>query len=252
MGFMVLNQFLIVKPNSETSKGQSMATIRKQILGEVHGGISQIKIKYRNGKPYVAGKPGYFNMGKDPVTLFKKDQGRFIGKLSKEIYKIDLLKKIWTQNDVVKGYTYQQIWGRNFKSIKVDDLSGFVALIPQNDFTVINPEIEISDNHTGRITVSSFGVGNGINPSIEKKILAAGIIILKNHIGVNESAISYLTINSKPIDFDLTNPIEIALDILPLSSSAYIHFQIKKSYITLITLDDAGSPIHCSEVITAG
>jgi hypothetical protein len=191
-------------------------------------------------------------MGNDPVTLFKKSQGRFIGKLSKEIYKIEILKKIWSLNDVLKGYTYQQIWGRNYKSIKNDDLSGFVTLTPQIDFKVINPLIETSENHTGRITATSFGERNGINPSIEKKILAVGILILKNHIGVNESAISYLTINSKPIDFDLTNPIEIALEILPLGSSAYNHFQIKKPYITLITLDKTGSPIHSSEVITAG
>jgi hypothetical protein len=227
-----------------------MATIRKQVLGEVQGGIAQIKIKYRNGKPYVASKPGYFNMGTDPVTLFKKSQGRFIGKLSKEIYSIEILKKIWSLNDVLKGYTYQQIWGRNYKSIKNDDLSGFVTLIPQNDFMVINPVIEISDNHTGKITVSSLNERHGINPSIEKKIIAVGIIILKNHIGVDESAIKYLTINSEPIDIDLTNPIEIALDILPHSSSAYNHFQIKKPYITLITLDKTGSPIHTSEVIT--
>jgi hypothetical protein len=229
-----------------------MATIRKQVLGEVQGGIAQIKIKYRNGKPYVASKPGYFNMGTDPVTLFKKNQGRFIGKLSKEIYSIEILKNIWSLNDVLKGYTYQQIWGRNYKSIKVDDLSGFVTLCPQINFKVINPVIELSDNHAGRITASSFGERTGINPSIEKKILAVGIIILKNHIGVNESEISYLTINSKSIDFDLTNPIEIALDILPLGSSSYNHFLIKKPYITLITLDETGSPIHCSEVITAG
>jgi hypothetical protein len=229
-----------------------MATINKQILGQVRGGIANVVIKYRNGKPYIASKPSQTNTGKDPVTLFKQSQGRFIGKLSKEIYKIEILKKIWSLHDVVKGYTYQQIWGRNFKSIKNDDLSGFVTLIPQNDFMVINPVIEISDNHTGSITVTSLGVGHGIKLSIEKKIIAVGIIILKNHIGVNESAINYLTINSEPIDFDLTDPIEIDLDILPHGSSAYNHFQIKKPYITLITLDKTGSPIHCSEVITTG
>jgi hypothetical protein len=229
-----------------------MATIRKQVLGQIQGGIASVVIKYRNGKPYIASKPAQTNTGKDPATLFKKSQGRFIGKLSKEIYKIEILKKIWTNYDVLKGYTYQQIWGRNFKSIKVDDLSGFVTLSPQINFKVINPVIEISDNHAGRITASSFGDKNGINPAIEKKILAVGIIILKNQIGVNESEINYLTINSEPIDFDLTNPIEIALEILPLGSSAYNCFLIKKSYITLITLDKTGSPIHTSEVITAG
>ena len=229
-----------------------MATIRKQVLGQIQGGIASIVIKYRNGKPYVASKPGRTNTGKDPVTLFKKSQGRFIGKLSKEIYKIEILKKIWTLHDVLKGYTYQQIWGRNYKSIKNNDLSGFATLSPQIDFRAINPVIEISDNHSGRITASTLSYKNGIKTAIEKKILAVGIIILKNYIDVDESEIDYLTINSEPIDFDLTNPIEIALEILPLGRSSFNSFLIKKSYITLITLDNTGSPIHTSEVITAG
>ena len=69
-----------------------MAHLRKQVLGQIQGGIADIKIKYRNGKPYVASKPGKFNTGKDPVTLFKKNQGKFIGKLSSVIYKIEILK----------------------------------------------------------------------------------------------------------------------------------------------------------------
>src|ERR1035437_3200392 len=229
-----------------------MAQLRKQVLGQIQGGIADIKIKYRNGQPYVASKPGKFNTGKDPVTLFKKSQGRFIGKLVSVIYKIEILKKIWSLAEGLKGYTYQQIWARNYKSIKNGDLSGFVTLTPKIDFKTNNPIIEISKNHKGKITASSLGEINGINPLIEKKILAVGIIILKNRIGISESEISYLTINSEPIDLDLTNPIDITLDIIPHSDSSYKLFLIKKSYITLITLDESGSPIHSSEVITGG
>jgi hypothetical protein len=70
-----------------------MAHLRKQVLGQLQGSIASIVIKYRNGKPYVASKPGKCNTGKDPVTLFKQSQGRFIGKLSSVIYKIEILKK---------------------------------------------------------------------------------------------------------------------------------------------------------------
>ena len=69
-----------------------MAQLRKQVLGQLQGGIASVVIKYRNGKPYVASKPGKCNTGKDPVTLFKKNQGKFIGKLSSVIYKIEILK----------------------------------------------------------------------------------------------------------------------------------------------------------------
>jgi hypothetical protein len=85
-----------------------MAHLRKQVLGQIQGGIADIKIKYRNGKPYIASKPGKFNTGKNPATLFKKSQGRFIGKLSSIIYKIEILKKIWSLAEGLKGYTYSK------------------------------------------------------------------------------------------------------------------------------------------------
>src|ERR1017187_1927474 len=106
-----------------------MAPLRKQVLGQLQGGIADVIIKYRNGKPYVSSKPSIANTGKDPVTLFKKKQGMFIGKLSQVIYKIDILKKIWSLTDTSNGYLYQQIWARNYRSIKNSDLSGLVTLV---------------------------------------------------------------------------------------------------------------------------
>jgi hypothetical protein len=229
-----------------------MANIKNQILGHLQGRIADVTIKYRNGKPYVARKPVQTNTGKDPATIFKQNQGRFIGKLSKEIYRIEILKKIWSLNDVQKGYTYQQIWSRNYKSIKVDDLSGSVTLIPETQFLVKDPIIEIKDNSIVKLTASPLGKKDKINPLKEKQILAVGIIILKNRIGIDESEISYLTMISQPVDLDITAPIDITLDILPKGDKSYKNYLIKKSYITLITLDKTLSPIKSSEVITSG
>jgi hypothetical protein len=229
-----------------------MARIRKQVLGQLQGGIADVKIKYRNGKPYVASKPGRFNTGKDPVTLFKKNQGKFIGKLAKSIYHIDILKNIWSLSDVPKGYTYQQIWARNYRSIKNSDLSGIVTLIPSVGFKTLNQSIELGENNTGILTASPLGEKIGINPTIEKKIIAAGVVILKNNMYGSESDIGFLVIKSIPVDLDLTKPIDIKFETIMDTPSVIDYFSIRKSYITLITLDESGSPIHYSEVITGG
>ena len=227
-----------------------MARIRKQVLGQLQGGIADVKIKYRNGKPYVASKPGKFNTGKDPVTLFKKNQGKFIGKLSSVIYKIEILKKIWSLADTLKGYTYQQIWARNYRSIKNTDLSGIVTLVPSAGFRTINPTIVLGENDKGILTASPLGDKIGINLAIEKKMIAAGVVILKNNIPGSTYEFGFLAINSKQVDLDLTNPIKIDLEAKPITKWYITNFSIKKSYITLITLDESGSPIHYSEVFT--
>ena len=229
-----------------------MAHLRKQVLGQIQGGIADIKIKYRNGKPYVASKPGKFNTGKDPVTLFKKNQGKFIGKLSSVIYKIEILKKIWSLAEGPKGYTYQQIWARNYRSIKNNDLSGIVTLIPSSGFKTINQTIELGENEKGILTASPLGDKIGINLSIEKKMIATGVVILKNNMYGSETDFGFLAISSKPVDFNLTDSININFDTLPVTPSVISYFSIRKSYITLITLDESGAPIHCSEVITGG
>ena len=229
-----------------------MARLRKQVLGQVQGSIAAIVIKYRNGKPYVASRPAKFNTGKDPVTLFKKNQGRFIGKLAKAIYGIEALKNIWSFSDETKGYTYQQIWARNYHSIKNTDLSGIVTLIPSCGFKTINPSIELGENEKGNLTASPLGKKIGINPNIEKKVIATGVVIIKNDNPGSTYEFGFMAINSIPLDLDLISPVEINIEAKPLTKSWINNYSLRKSYIILITLDEFGSPIHCSEVITSG
>lgn len=229
-----------------------MARLRKQVLGQLQGGIASVVIKYRNGKPYVASKPGKCNTGKDPVTLFKKNQGRFIGKLSSVIYKIEILKKIWSLANTPKGYTYQQIWAKNYRSIKNTDLSGIVTLVPSCGFKTINQTIELGEDNTGILTAAPLGEKIGINSAIEKKIIAIGVVILKNNIFGSETDFGFLAVKSKPVNLNLTSSIDINFETIPVTNSLINYFSIRKPYITLITLDESGSPIHCSEVISGG
>jgi hypothetical protein len=227
-----------------------MAHLRKQVLGQLQGGIASIVIKYRNGKPYVASKPRTCNTGKDPVTLFKQSQGKFIGKLSSVIYKIDILKKIWSLSDAPKGYIYQQIWAKNYRSIKNSDLSGIVTLVPSAGFKVINPVIQLGDNDKGKLSIPPLGVKIGLNPAIEKKIIAAGIVILKKDVPGSKFEFGFMAIKSDPVDLDLTAPLELNIEAQILTKWFMLEYTSKNLYITLITLDDSGSPVHYSDVFS--
>jgi hypothetical protein len=229
-----------------------MARLRKQVLGQLQGGIADVYIKYRNGKPYVSCKPDKFNTGNDPVTLYKKNQGKFIGKLSSVIYKIDILKNIWSLSDAPKGYLYQQIWARNYRSIKNSNLSGLVTLVPSAGFKVINPIIELGKNDNGKLTIPPLGLKNGLNPAIEKKITAVGIIILKDDVPGSKFEFGFKAIKSDLVNLDLITPLELNIEAQILSKWCIFEYTIKKIYITLITLDASASPIHYSEVISGG
>ncbi len=110
----------------------------------------------------------------------------------------------------------------------------------------------MGENEKGRLTAPPLGENIGINLSVEKKMIATGVVILKNNIYGSETDFGFLAINSKPVDINLTAPIDINFETIPVTNSLISYFSIRKSYITLITLDESGSPIHCSEVITSG
>ena len=70
-----------------------MATIRKQVLGQLQGGIADIKIKYRNGKPYVASKPGRLIPAKIPLLSSKRTRESLLANYPALFIKLKSLKK---------------------------------------------------------------------------------------------------------------------------------------------------------------
>ena len=145
-----------------------MARVKKQIIGALQGSIADVVIKYRNGKPYAASRPATANTGTDQVTIYKKNQGRFAGKLAKVIYDNKYFKKVWTDYSDKKDLVYQTIFSVYYRSLNNDTLQGKVSLTPLYDFIPSNPAIELFE--TGiKLTIDPITEQSCINADVEKK-----------------------------------------------------------------------------------
>ena len=81
-----------------------MARVKKQPLGLLRGSVAEVIFKKRGNKVYTSAKPGSFIPGTDPASVNRRDQGAFVGKVSKYIYSIDIIKELWKKKTVDKSY----------------------------------------------------------------------------------------------------------------------------------------------------
>jgi hypothetical protein len=229
-----------------------MAQLTNEILGDPRGGIAHLMFKIRNGKVYIAKRPAHPNSGSHPNTIYKKNQGKFIGKLSKAIYSNLLIKKIWFQSEFNKQYLYQQIWKENYHSINCIDLSGRITLTPSFGFTLISKLIEQLKNDSGIITAGSIENTGVIDPEIEKMFTAFGIIVYKNNPESSDAETNFGIITADSQVLDLSNPIELSFNINTAGLPPIQIDAVKRISVILITLDQSGNPVRYSETISAG
>lgn len=229
-----------------------MASLTNEILGKPHGGIATLMFKTRRGKTYIATRPENPNSSNHPNILFKKNQGRFIGKLSQAIYHNTLIKQIWFQSEYDKQYLYQQIWKKNFLSIKYNDLSGNVVLIPSVGFKLQDQLIEQFKIDSGRITASPFENNAEINPEIEKSITAFGIMVYINNPDSLSAETNFGILTADTQIIDLSNPVDIGFKINLNGLPPVQNNAVRKLFVTLITLDKSGSPVRYFEQISCG
>jgi hypothetical protein len=227
-----------------------MAKLTNEILGDPQGGLAHLMFKIRNGKVYIAKRPAHPNSGNHPNTIYKKNQGKFVGKLSKKIYANPLIKKIWFKSEFNKQYLYQQIWKENYRSIKCNDFSGYITLAPPYGFTLTDSLIELLKNNSGRISAGAIGISSVVPPEIEKMITAFGVIVYKNNPDSSNADTNFGIITADPQVFDFSKPVELNFSINNSGQPPIQKNAEKKLSAILITLDQSGSPIRFSETIS--
>ena len=90
-----------------------MASIKKNILGEVRGKVGDKVFKIRDNKGYVASAPSTYSMSNSPSAIANRDIKKVTGKFSSMVYNVEILK-----NDCPMKYVsskFNQILRRRLK-----------------------------------------------------------------------------------------------------------------------------------------
>jgi hypothetical protein len=225
-----------------------MARIKNQILGNVSGLIGPVVYKIRGTTQYIATRPDSFIPGTDSASVFRRDQLAYVGKLSSKIYSIDLIKKLWNLKAQNQSYMYQKISAENYHAANCNDLNRPPKLSPTKDFLVNNPSF-LFDKKSFLFKSDPIGVPTLINPAIEKFIVPAGVIVLKDPKKLASPPMDIIAFKGKNEILDLNSELNINIDLPVPEAIKYNQYRFRKCYLILITLDENENPIHCSHCL---
>ena len=227
-----------------------MAILHNQILGLVSGAIKSLIFNHRNDVNFVYAKPSRKKLPMDTASVFRRDQFRFIGKLSKAIYQTPLLRAAWEKTKTNKTWcVYDDIFKANYRKIKLNDPDGIPALFPGSGFKLTNPRIhKTSDGyefHTdGLGTMGSFDLLNAESISLIAVILYADPDL--PDIPPAIEVVSFSTINT---NHDLLSPLNIIMRLIGECKTCFTDYTIIKTFFTLALIDEGNNPVSFSEIM---
>ena len=91
-----------------------------------------------------------------------------------------------------------------------------------------------------------IGESTVINPAIEKFILPAGVIVLKDPKSPASPPMEIIAFKGKNEILDLNSALNINIEITNPEDIKYVHYKFRKCYLILITLDENENPIQTS------
>jgi hypothetical protein len=225
-----------------------MARIKNQILGNVSGFIGPVVFKMLGTTQYIARKPASFIPGTDSASVFRRDQGAFVGKLSSKIYSIDIIKKFWKHSVQKQFRIYQKIWSENYHAVNCNDLNRPPKFTPTHDFLVNNPSFLFAES-SFTLKSDPIGVCTLINPALEKFVLPVGVIVLKEPKAASSPKTEIIPFIGKNEILDLSSPLYINIDLPVPEATQFNRYKFHKCYLILITQDDNEQPVHCSNCL---
>jgi hypothetical protein len=225
-----------------------MARIKNQYLGNVSGSLGPVVYKKIGKTHYVALRPNSFIPGTDPASIFRRDQGAFIGKLSGKIYSIDIIKKLWSPVVQNQSRICQRIWSENYHAANCNDLDKPPKLAPSVNFLINNSSF-LFEEKSFSLKIVLPGSDSEIDLSIEKFILAVGVIVLKEPLPPATSPMEIIAFKGQNEILDLNSELNVTINLSTPEDLIYMHYQFRKCYLILITLDKNENPVHCSNCL---
>jgi hypothetical protein len=223
-----------------------MARIKNQILGDVKGTVGPVVFKQIGKTQYIAKKPESFIPGTDPDSIFRRDQGAFVGKLSSKIYSLDIVKKLWSPIVKNDSRIYQKIWSENYHAANCNNLNKPAKLAPSANFIVSNPVFSFEEK-SFQLKTDPLGAASEINLAKEKFILPVGVMVLKEPIPPAISPLEIIPFKGKIEILDLNSELNLNVGLPTPQDLIYMHYKFRKCYLILITLDQNDNPVHNSE-----
>jgi hypothetical protein len=171
------------------------------------------------------------------------------GKIASGINSVEVLKEIWP-NSTGRASKFNQIFKANYAGVISASDPGTVAVAPSFGFDVVNAVLTAGATGIHLVT-DMLGTNVDIDTSIEKYIVAGGIVVLQTPTSAGISANRVIAFKSIQHNLDLINPIDLAVNFTGEVLKQYQSYTTRNVFACLVTLDDAGKAIRYSTTVNS-
>jgi hypothetical protein len=222
-----------------------MGRLSKQVFGEVTGAVGQVVFKHHAGNNYIAMRPDRQKVCTNPVVLARRAKFALAGKIAKAINSIALLRSAWPQLVDKKLSRFNEMFQTNYNLIGSVANVGNISVAPLLGFTLANAHVTNLVSGV-QIETDALGVGIGIDTSIEKFLVASGVVLLQGPTVEGLAPTVVLPFKTTQQNLDLINPISITAQFTDTELFQYQSYATKRAFICLITVNDNGQLIKSS------
>jgi hypothetical protein len=224
-----------------------MAQLFDKILGTPSGLLGDVVFRRKKGGNIIAKQPTpRASALKDSEKALRAKFG-LAGKIASKINSIQVLKDVWPKS-TGKGSKCNEILKANYIQIGSAENIASAAIVPLFGFDIANAVLTagVSGIH---LVADALGVGTGIDTSIEKFIVTAGVVVLQTPTSADKPATEVIAFKSVQHNLDLINEVDHSVDFTGGTLDMFSSYTVKKVFACLITLDDAGTPIRYSTTV---
>jgi hypothetical protein len=221
-----------------------MGHLSKQVFGEVTGAVGHVVFKHRAGSNFIAMRVDKMKVTNDPIILARRAKFAMTGKIATAINSLAVLKASWPLA-TGKLSRFNEIFQANYKIIGSAENILSVTVAPIFGFSLANPHVTALPAGI-RVAADALGVKIGVDTSIEKSLVAAGVVILTGPTQEGLPHTLVLPFKSSQINLDLINPVDITAELEGTGLVQYGYYTTRKAFACLVTLNDNGLPVHTS------
>ena len=219
-------------------------------IGQITGKLGGVVFKKRGNKTYISKIPAYIKPTNDPATKQRRKKFAWVGKFTRAVNSSPLLKTLWKSSSSRLVSAYNNIFQSVFGSIDSKDLSGVPIFVPGFLSFKLKSKSVLFGKSSIFIEAGALGHSLGIDSSVEKSILAVGVMVLDDPEGDYHAEEMFLPVQSPAIPLSLDNNLNFIISLSGRDLTVYTLFRTKKLYIVLVTLDSSGNPVRPSEIIS--
>ena len=222
-----------------------MARLVGGLLGSLSGKVGDLVYRNRGGKTIVARTPRKRGSKRSEHEIQLGKIFGLTGKIAREINAIELLKHFWHPKAARNQSCYNIIFKKNYGIMNFVDLRGEVLLTPETGFEIMEPSLYPGESNLV-IECKALGYSSSFDIRIEKFVMVAGIVILKNPIRENIEEYCVMSFKSKKYILYPNDYLSLNIEFSGCNRSIFESYSLKKVFANFITLDEEEAPVQHS------